>query len=53
MEAIAQSMLGMFLRCPHRFERRYLRGEIRKITAHVLAKEGCLVIFFVQENGGG
>lgn len=28
MEAITQSMLGMFLRCPHQFERRYLRGEI-------------------------
>ncbi len=28
MEAITQSMLGMFLRCPHQFERRYLRGDI-------------------------
>ena len=28
MEAITPSMLGMFLRCPHQFERRYLRGEI-------------------------
>jgi hypothetical protein len=28
MEAITQSMLGMFLRCPHQFERRYLRGKI-------------------------
>jgi hypothetical protein len=28
MKAITQSMLGMFLRCPHQFERRYLLGEI-------------------------
>jgi hypothetical protein len=28
MKAITQSMLGMFLRGPHQFERRYLRGEI-------------------------
>jgi len=28
MKAITQSMLGMFLRSPHQFERRFLRGEL-------------------------
>ena len=38
MEAITQSMLGMFLRCPHQFERRYLRGEI--IPPGIAARRG-------------
>jgi hypothetical protein len=31
-------MLGMFLRCPHQFERRYLRGEI--IPPGIAARRG-------------
>jgi len=38
MEAITQSMLGMFLRCAHQFERRYLRGEI--IPPGIAARRG-------------
>ena len=38
METITQSMLGMFLRCPHQFERRYLRGEI--IPPGIAARRG-------------
>jgi hypothetical protein len=38
MKAITQSMLGMFLRCPHQFERRYLRGEI--IPPGIAARRG-------------
>jgi PD-(D/E)XK nuclease superfamily len=38
MEAITQSMLGMFLRCPHQFERRYLRAEI--IPPGIAARRG-------------
>ena len=38
MEAITQSMLGMFLRCPHQFERRYLRGDI--IPPGIAARRG-------------
>src|SRR5512146_1163302 len=38
MEAITQSMLGMFLRCPHQFERRYLRGEV--IPPGIAARRG-------------
>jgi hypothetical protein len=38
MESITQSMLGMFLRCPHLFERRYLRGEI--IPFGIAARRG-------------
>jgi len=38
MEAITQSMLGMFLRCPHQFERRYLWGEI--IPPGIAARRG-------------
>ena len=38
MEAITQSMLGMFLRCSHQFERRYLRGEI--IPPGIAARRG-------------
>ncbi len=38
MEAITQSMLGMFLRCPHQFERRYLQGEI--IPPGIAARRG-------------
>jgi PD-(D/E)XK nuclease superfamily len=38
MEALTQSMLGMFLRCPHQFERRYLRGLI--IPPGISARRG-------------
>ena len=38
MEAITSSMLTMFLRCPHQFERRYLRGEI--IPPGIAARRG-------------
>jgi hypothetical protein len=38
MKAITPSMLGMFLRCPHQFERRYLRGEI--IPPGIAARRG-------------
>ena len=38
MEAITQSMMGMFLRCPHQFERRYIRGEI--IPPGIAARRG-------------
>jgi hypothetical protein len=38
MEVITQSMIGMFLRCPHQFERRYLRGEI--IPPGIAARRG-------------
>ncbi|MEJ2071447.1 MAG: PD-(D/E)XK nuclease family protein [Syntrophobacterales bacterium] len=38
MEAITSSMLGMFLRCPQQFERRYLRGEI--IPPGIAARRG-------------
>jgi hypothetical protein len=38
MKTITQSMLGMFLRCPHQFERRYLRGEI--IPPGIAARRG-------------
>jgi len=38
LEAITQSMLGMFLRCAHQFERRYLRGEI--IPPGIAARRG-------------
>src|SRR5665647_2351626 len=38
MEAITQSMLGMFLRCPHQFESRYLWGEI--IPPGIAARRG-------------
>ncbi len=38
MEAITPSMLGMFLKCPHQFERRYLRGEI--IPPGIAARRG-------------
>ncbi len=38
MEAITPSMLGMFLRCPYQFERRYLRGEI--IPPGIAARRG-------------
>jgi hypothetical protein len=38
MKAITQSMLGMFLHCPHQFERRYLRGEI--IPPGIAARRG-------------
>jgi hypothetical protein len=38
MEVITQSMLGMFLRCHHQFERRYLRGEI--IPPGIAARRG-------------
>jgi hypothetical protein len=38
MDAITPSMLGMFLRCPHQFERRYLRGEI--IPPGIAARRG-------------
>jgi hypothetical protein len=38
MNAITQSMLGMFLRCPHQFERRYLQGEI--IPPGIAARRG-------------
>src|SRR5271157_2952048 len=38
MEAITQSMLGMFLRCPHQFERRYLRGDV--IPPGIAARRG-------------
>jgi hypothetical protein len=38
MEAITPSMLSMFLRCPHQFERRYLRGEI--IPPGIAARRG-------------
>jgi len=38
MEAITPSMLSMFLRCPHQFERRYLKGEI--IPPGIAARRG-------------
>jgi hypothetical protein len=38
MDAITQSMLGMFLRCPHQFERRCLLGEI--IPPGIAARRG-------------
>lgn len=38
MEAITQSMLGMFLRCAHQFERRYIKGEI--IPPGIAARQG-------------
>ena len=38
MEAITQSMLGMFLRCAHQFERRYIKGEI--IPPGIAARRG-------------
>ena len=38
MKAITQSMLGMFLRCRHQFERRYLRGKI--IPPGIAARRG-------------
>ena len=38
METITQSMLGMFLRCPHQFERRYIQGEI--IPPGIAARRG-------------
>jgi hypothetical protein len=38
MKAITQSMLSMFLRCPHQFERRYLKGEI--IPPGIAARRG-------------
>ena len=38
MEAITQSMLGMFLRCAHQFERRYIQGEI--IPPGIAARRG-------------
>jgi len=38
METITQSMLGMFLRCPQQFERRYLWGEI--IPPGIAARRG-------------
>jgi hypothetical protein len=38
IEAITQSMLGMFLRCPHQFERHYIVGEI--ITPGIAARRG-------------
>jgi hypothetical protein len=48
MEAITQSMLGMFLRCPHQFERRYLRGEI--IPPGIAARRGSATHKAVQLN---
>jgi PD-(D/E)XK nuclease superfamily len=38
MEALTPSMLGMFLRCPHQFERRYLQGDI--IPPGIAARRG-------------
>jgi RecB family exonuclease len=38
MEAITPSMLSMFLRCPHQFERRYLRREV--IPPGIAARRG-------------
>ena len=38
MEALTPSMLSMFLRCPHQFERRYLKGEI--IPPGIAARRG-------------
>lgn len=38
IESIHQSMLGMFLRCPAQFERRYIQGEI--IPPGIAARRG-------------
>lgn len=38
IESISQSMLGMFLRCPAQFERRYIIGEI--IPPGIAARRG-------------
>lgn len=48
MKAITQSMLGMFLRCPHQFERRYLRGEI--IPPGIAARRGSAIHRAAQIN---
>lgn len=48
MEAITQSMLGMFLRCPQQFERRYLRGEI--IPPGIAARRGSALHRAAQVN---
>jgi hypothetical protein len=48
MEAITQSMLGMFLRCAHQFERRYLRGEI--IPPGIAARRGSATHKAAQMN---
>jgi len=48
MEAITQSMLGMFLRCAHQFERRYLRGEI--IPPGIAARRGSATHKAAQVN---
>ena len=48
MEAITQSMLGMFLRCAHQFERRYIQGEI--IPPGIAARRGSAIHKAAQIN---
>ncbi len=48
MQAITQSMLGMFSRCSHQFERRYLLGEI--IPPGIAARRGSAIHKAAQTN---
>jgi hypothetical protein len=48
MEAITQSIIGMFLRGSHQFERRYLRGDI--IPPGIAARRGSATYKAAQIN---
>lgn len=50
ISVISQSMLGMFLRCPAQFERRYILGEI--IPPGIAARRGSAVHKAAELNHG-